>query len=126
MEGTYEVFYDRNVVGEACLRKKGLYWCFECYCKPVSGHICRIEIRTKLGWKSLGIPVPEGSGWRLNTKISARQLECDSPQFRLVRLEEDPPGRFLPVIEDQPFPELSQVRKGRFSYCDGIPGILLE
>jgi len=126
MEKIYDVFSGGQRVGSVQLRKRGLYWQFDCHCKPVGKQVFRLEMKMGDQWKSLGIPVPEGECWCLSTRIPIRQMENSAEKFRLTPLGEAPKGRFLPVYEQQPFPELSRVRKGKLAIRDGVVGILLE
>lgn len=119
MEGTFEVKLAGAVVGEAILRRQGLYTSVFCRCRAPEGKIWRLFA----GTERLGVLVPQGQELVLETKVAAKRLKegCgltirDSPEA----------GWFIPIRPGEEFSAPDRIRGGVLAYRDGVPGLLVD
>lgn len=108
MQMEYPVWLGKKAVGKVEVRKQGLYWKFDCRCQLTGGVVCRLVASWPGGQERLGVPVPDGDGFRLETRIPAKRLGEDL-QFSLVpKLEQQ--ERFVPIVPEEPFSYIARIK----------------
>ena len=78
----YNILLNDLVIGHVQVGRVGLYYKFWCICKFNDNKIYRIKVSDGITEIVLGICVPEGDHFVLNTKIPVNRLQQDSLVFR--------------------------------------------
>ena len=121
MEGTFSVYLEGQTVGEVTVRREGLYYCFQARCRLKGEDVCRL---TANGEK-LGILVPVGEGFGLETKRPAKQFSGDW-YFQVIPNRPVLEGRFIPIKPEEPFGYLNRLKDGYYCSRNGQPGIMIN
>lgn len=123
MEGTYEIILGGEPVGQARVTRQGLYYCFFCRCRLSGGVIFRLQVRWGEKTESLGIPVPQGEWFVLETRLPSKRMGQGKPEFLAVPRHPELPENFHPISPEEPFTYLSRLENAFLAYRDGKPGI---
>lgn len=110
MEGNFEVYQDGQVVGTVALSREGLYYRFRCRCRPLTDAVTRLVWKADEDVISLGILVPMGGCFGLDTRVAAKKCSGEKPEFLLVEngredLLQRPKPADLPSAEPEETPE---------------------
>ncbi len=111
-----DILLEEKSVGKAWIRREGLYWQISCRCQIPKGRVYRLITQGQ----NLGIPVPQGQEFRLDTRIPAKKLGDITAIFAVPKAEES----FAPVSADGPFPFLHCLTGARLAERNGTVGIL--
>ena len=149
MEDNYAVMYRGEQVGKLQMQKQGLYCRMQCRCQLPGDDIYRLKMLQGEDSIHIGVLVPEGDGFHLDKKIPAkrippgelsfvvrgsREAEVREPEKMPEKPEETPEKtpeetlekEFVPICEEEPFPELEQVRSSVLAWQDDQPGIFIQ
>lgn len=126
MEGVYEVLLGGQSIGKAQVERQGLYYRFSCRCRFSGEVIYKLEVTCGDRTESLGIPVPEGGAFVLNTRVPVKRLGEGAPRFRAVPRHGALRGQFVPLSPEEPFAYLSRLQNAFLEIRDGRPGIVLR
>lgn len=125
MDGTYEIMLGGESVGQAVVRRQGLYYRFSCRCDLSGEVIYRITVTCGGKSESLGIPVPKDGQFHLDTKLAASRLGEGEPKFAAVPRRPDLGGMFLPISPEEPFRYLHRLENAFLARKDGQLGIVI-
>ena len=110
-------------VGQVCLVKEGLYYLIHCQLNLTKPGTYRLWAQTGENSFDLGICVPYGGVFGLQTRIPVKKID---PQHLHFFLKSGSKNQWVPVFEDQPFPCISYLEKGKLCMKEGKPHILLD
>ena len=125
MEGTYVITQFGEAVGQATVRRQGLYWQFTCRCDLSGETVCRVHVTCGGRELSLGILVPEGGKFVLNTKVAASKLGSGTPDFRVLPRRPELQGKFIPLRPEGPFQYLHRLEDAFLARQNGELGIVI-
>lgn len=125
MEGTYVITQFGEAVGQATVRRQGLYWQFSCRCDLSGETVCRISVTCGDKQVNLGIPVPEGGKFVLNTKVAASKLGSGTPEFRVLPRRPELKGKFIPLRPEEPFQYLHRLEDAFLARQNGQIGLMI-
>lgn len=125
MEGSYDILLGGAAIGQAQVTRQGLYLHFSCRCRLTGAVVYQLMADTGDRSEKLGIPVPEGGWFVLNTRISAKRLADGIRGIRAVPRHPEISG-FIPVKPEEPFMYLSRIKDAYLAVRDGQAGILLK
>ena len=155
MAETYEIFYDKQCVGTATMKREGLYLCFSCRCRLPDNGLYRIHVTDGDRRGDLGICVPMDDNFGMDKKLPAKGLGEGILRFELLPKDwkpqeititepdvpakeetsapeeepdfyDEPSQQFLPVSEDEPFDYLDKLENAHMEIRDDQPGIVLD
>ena len=126
MEGQYPVYAGDRQVGKVCVLRQGLYYKFRCRCRPDGGAVCRLRVRLEGTQADLGILVPMGDGFGLDTAVPAKRFGSGVPVFRVVPKTEKGTAAFLPVYPEEPFAYISRLKDAYLVRQGGVTGITIK
>ena len=126
MEGEYPVYWGEQQVGKVRVRRQGLYYRFQCRCRPGSGRVCRLRVHCGNAWEDLGILVPAEDGFGLETSIPAKRFPAGEPAFFVVPKVERASSGFLPVYPEEPFAYISRLKDAYLVRKNGVTGIAMK
>ena len=104
-------------MGKVTLLREGLYYRVFCRCRVADQDIHRLYA----DGEKLGVLIPEYGELTLTTKVAVKRLK-EGCSFTLNQKT----GKFIPIRPGEPFDHLDKLRKGRFAFRDGEPGMLLN
>lgn len=84
MEGNFEVYQNGQAVGTVALSREGLYYRFRCRCSPLTESVTRLVWKADGNVLSLGILVPVGGCFGLDTRMAIKKCPGEKPEFMLV------------------------------------------
>ena len=113
-----------KTVGNAIMERQGLYYRFHCQCVLPDRDIHTIWVRWGEGSRKLGICVPNGPYFCLDTKVPIKYIPNTGLLFE-VDYKENPPENFYPIDTEQPFIHTDKLAKARFATREGQPGLII-
>ena len=125
MDGTYDIYLGREVVGKAAVEQQGLYYRFCCQCNISGSVICRITVSCNGHHENLGVLIPMGSGFGLTTKMAMKKLGKGPFQFRALPKHQKSESKFIPVYPDEPFAYLTRLQNAFLEIRNGQPGVVI-
>ena len=125
MGGTYEIMLGGESVGQAVVRRQGLYYRFSCRCDLSGEVIYRITVTCGGKSESLGIPVPKNGEFYLDTRLAASRMGEGEPKFAAVPRRPDLGGMFVPISPEEPFRYLHRLENAFLVRKDGQLGIVI-
>lgn len=126
MEGNYSVTVCGNHAGKVVVRRQGLYYHFSCCCKLSGDRIYRLVVTCGNVRESLGIPVPKGDFFILETKQPVKRIGEGELTFSLVPKQEELSGKFVPIYPEEPFGYISRLKESFLILQNGQPGICIK
>lgn len=121
MEGNYPVYFGTQPVGKVQVLRQGLYYKFHCRCQLSGEVICRLYVTSADKRESLGVVVPMGEGFGLDTRLAAKRLGEGKPQFHLAPKQEKPERKLVPISPEEPFAYLSRLKDAYLTEQNGQP-----
>ena len=108
------------------VQRQGLYYRFICRCLLSGEVVCRLYVSCAGQQENLGVVVPEGEGFGLDTRLPVKRFREGEPSFRLIPKHEMAAGQFVPIIPEEPFAYLERLKTSFLVKKYGQIGILLE
>lgn len=121
LKSWYPVFWNGEKTGEVTVTKQGLYYAFSCVVHLPPGSHCRLYASTQGEIRDMGLCVPSGNAFVLQTRIPAKYFGGGEYSFCLNKPVTE---EFVPVSSDKPFPALDRLESGKFAICGAEPGIV--
>lgn len=121
----YNIFCGQDVIGSACVRQEGLFFCFQCRCKPPSGAMHSVIVVNNGKEFNLGVCVPDGEEFTAYKRISIKQFKDMELKFYL-REKEEIPTQCVAVEENKPFEHLENLEFARLDLTQEHPQICLN
>ena len=126
MEQKYAVTVCGKQVGIVSVKRQGLYYHFSCRCCLEGNVIYRLVITVGHSSLNLGIPVPEGGSFTLNTKLPVKCIGEGDMSFTLVPKHEPFSGTFIPISPEEPFAYISRLRNAFLVLRNEQVGICID
>lgn len=126
MDGCYEVYFGGKTIGKVQVRRQGLYLQFCCRCRLTGDVVCRLAVSCGGKTVSLGILVPMGDGFGLETKIPAKRLGQGVPEFRVLPNALTHREQFVPIAPEEPFAYLEKLKDAFLARQGGVLGAVIK
>ena len=126
MTGDYEVFFGNQPAGRVQVTRQGLYYRFVCLCKLTGDVVCRLYVSCGGQREILGVVVPTGEGFGLDTRQSVKRFRAGEPSLSLVPKNEMASGQFAPIVPEEPFAYIERLKTSFLVKKYGQMGSLLE
>ena len=110
MEGYYEVFFGGKSVGKVQVSREGLYLRFDCRCRLTGEVVCKLTVACGDRSENLGILIPMGDGFGLETRLAAKRLGEGELTFQIVPNRVVIPGQFVPIYPEEPFSYIARLK----------------
>ena len=125
MDGEYDIFMGKEVVGTAQVERQGLYYRFVCHCKLSGAVMCRVTVSCNGHHENLGILMPCGDGFALATKLAAKKLAKGKWVFRVLPKHQCSDRKFIPVYPEEPFAYLTRLKNAFLEVQNGQVGVMI-
>jgi len=125
LEGIYQVLLDKENVGKVSVERQGLYYRVQCCCELKNEQMYRLRLHWADKERDLGLLVPDGKNFVVRTRFPVKDAGTGAAEFYL----HDPSRRkqeFIPIIPDEPFEQLEQLKDSVLVEEDGAPGIVKQ
>lgn len=127
MDGIYDILRGGEKIGKAEVRREGLYYRFRCCCDLTGDVMYRLTITCGEKTENLGIPVPEGDCFRLNTRLPVSRFPSGEPEFRAVPKHEPlQRGMWVPISPETPFDYIARLENAVMERRGEEVGILIS
>ncbi len=126
MEGNYEVLFGKDQAGKVRVLREGLYYRFSCRCQISGKVMCRLWVSCADRRENLGIVIPMGSGFGLDTRIPVKRIGEGELSFCLLPQGEPVPQTFVSLAPDEPFAYLSRLKDAYLVRKNGQLGICIR
>lgn len=126
MEGDYGVYFGNQLAGKVQVLRQGLYYRFICRCQLTGDVICRLTVSCGTNRESLGVVIPMGGGFGLDTKLPVKKLGEGKMEFILVPKHEIRTGKFVPISPEEPFSYISRLKESFLERSGGQVGITIN
>ena len=105
----YDVYLGQDAVGKAYVSLQGLYYRIQCRCAMSSQVMHRLVITCGEQQESLGVLIPFGQEFGLDTRIAVKRIGEGVLRFKVLpkhtSMEE-----FVPLSPEEPFAYLRRLR----------------
>ena len=125
MTECYDVFLGQQAVGKVYVDRQGLYCRFRCRCQVAGGTICALAVRCAEDEIHLGIPVPAGDAFTLETRVPAKRFPDGKFRFVLLPRHGEMKGKFVPLSPQEPFAYISRLKHGYLENREGRVGVVI-
>ena len=125
MEKEYSVFSGGEEVGKVWVQRRGLYYRICCRCALTGTVPFKLVASSADNTADLGLCVPQGEGFGVDTSIPIKRLGEGDLSFRLMPRHKSPEERFIPISPNEPFRYISQLQRAHLAKRNGAVGIRL-
>lgn len=125
LQNEYSIFSGEEEIGKVSVQRQGLYYGIRCRC-TLTGAI-RYKLIASVGESTvdLGLCVPMGDRFGVDTKIPIKRLGEGTLSFRLQPRHNRPQGKFVPVSPEEPFHYIRQLQTAHLARQEGVVGIII-
>ena len=123
MERQYSVTLNGKHCGKVTVSRQGLYYRICCRCLLPSEDIFRLQAASGSRRENLGVLVPTEDRFGLDTRIPVKQLGEGEPVFSVTSKRESMQGRFVPILDEEPFAYISRLKGSFLEIKEGQVGI---
>lgn len=125
MEENYPIYLGEEAIGTAQVTRQGLYYHFSCRCRLSGEIMCRILVTCGNHQEHLGILVPVGSSFGLDTKLAVKKLGKGPFRFRVLPKRQDMQGQFTPIRPEEPFAYITRLQNAFMETRNGQVGVVI-
>ena len=123
MLGIHDIYMGSEIIGQAEVTRRGLYYHFRC---ELSGEVLyRLSVCCNDHHENLGTLIPMDEKFGLDAKLSVRRLGEGKFQFRALPKHQKCTGEFVAVYPDSPFVYLKRLQNAYMQQRDGQVGIMM-
>ena len=126
MEGNYELRFGGQAIGKVQVIREGLYYRFLCRCRLKGEMVARVVVNCGDRQDSLGILVPMGDGFGLETRIPAKRLGFGKPEFTVTPNRGKLQGAFVPIKPEEPFSYIARLKNAYLARVNGEIGAVIK
>lgn len=112
-------------IGRVTVQKVGLFYRIACRCLLTGTVRYRLVARCGEHSVDLGLCVPHGHQFGVDTSIPMKRLGDGELSFHLIPKHDRLEGLFVPVSPYKPFAHIQQLQNARFVRSDGEIGVVL-
>lgn len=122
---TYDIFLGQESIGKAEVKVEGLYYRLCCRC-TLSGQVMyRLVAICGDRQENLGVLVPMGDTFGLETRLAIKRLGKGKLEFRVIPKHTQLNGRFIPLMPEDPFTHINKIRSAYLARKNGKVGIVI-
>lgn len=125
MEQTYPIFLGGQTVGQAKVRREGLYLHFSCTCRFSGEMVYKLTVSCGEHTENLGIPVPSGGQFCLQTSRPVKRLGEGKLTFCAAPRHGELTGKFIPLSPEEPFAYLNRLKSAFLQVRAGQLGVVI-
>ena len=123
MQEYYSITQNGNPVGKMAVSVQGLYYRFTGRCTLSREEIFRVEVTCGDRRESLGVLVPSGEEFVVDTRLPVKQLGEGELRFTVAPKRQEITGQFVPILDEEPFAYITRLKESFLEVRNGQPGI---
>ncbi len=113
-------------MGKVQVLRQGLYYRFICRCQLTGDVMCRLYVRCGQRQESLGVVVPVGTGFGLDTRLPVKRLGEGPMEFQLIPKWDSAGVRFVPIYPEEPFSYIEKLKDAYLARQGTQIGVILR
>ena len=121
-----ELTFGDRPVGRVRAERQGLYYLFRCRCRLSGEAAFRLLAACGEKQEDLGVLVPMGDSFGLDTRRPVKRLGEGELSFRLVSKHDAPRTHFAPISPEEPFAYLQRLKDAYLAEKGGQIGAQWE
>ena len=125
MEGNYEVRLGQTPIGKAQVLRQGLYYRVTCHCRLTGEVMYRLIIHCGGHDESLGVLIPMGGSFGLETKLPVKKVGEGKLDFFVLPKHPQKEGKFVPIYPEEPFSYISRLKDAHLEVRNGQTGVVI-
>lgn len=125
LEGNYPVFFGSEPIGKVQVLRQGLYYGFHCRCRLTGSVVCRLFGVWEGGEENLGVLIPMGDGFGLDTKLPAKRFPQGEIRFSVTPKGQTGNRTFYPILPEEPFGYIQRLKEGFLDRQNGQLGLAI-
>ena len=126
MEHIFQIRMGDKSVGTADVQQEGLYYRIRCRCNISKAEPCRVLVRCGQQEESLGILVPMGEDFCLDTRIPMKKLGGGQLSFLVAPKRQMDEGIFVPLSPEEPFRYIARLKDAYLDRKNGKIGVIIK
>ena len=121
----YDIRLGNETVGTVNVERQGLYYCFSCRCRLSGSVMYRLCVSCGGHHENLGVLVPMGDRFGLDTKLAVKRLGQGPMGF--MALPRHPPVQrhFVPIRPEEPFAYINRLQNAYLEIRNGQIGVVV-
>lgn len=125
MEKVYDIMLGDKPIGNAIVKKEGLYYHFCCSCRLSGEILYRLVVTCGERTENLGICIPKGNGFGLDRKVPVKRLGEGNLLLYVVPKHGELNGKFIPIRDDEPFAYIGSLQKAYLEIRSAQLGVVV-
>ena len=121
----YDICFGNEVVGVATVERQGLYYHFSCRCRLGGTAMYRVSVSCNGHHENLGVLVPMGDGFGLDTKLAVKRLGEGELLFLVLPKHPQIRKQFIPIHPEEPFAYISRLQDAFLEVRNGQIGVVI-
>ena len=126
MLGEYPVFQGDAQIGKVSVYRIGLYYRFCCNCKLQNNGLYRLYVSCDGCQQNLGVLVPEGDCFFLETRVPSKRFGEGIPEFFVISNYAKSEEAFYPIYPEEPFAYISRLKDAYLIKRNSQLGVILK
>ena len=126
MQQEYFVCSGDETIGNALVRRQGLYYHIRCRCALTGQVKYKLIVTCGENEVDLGLCIPHSDGFGMDTRIPIKRLGEGDLSFRLVPRHNKQDNAFIPVSPEEPFSYIQKLQQAHLAQQDGLVGIVID
>ena len=126
LQNEYLIFSGGEEIGKVSVQRQGLYYSIRCRCMLTGAVRYKLIASGGEGTVDLGLCVPIGDRFGVDTKIPIKRLGEGTLNFRLQPKHKHMQGKFFPVLPEEPFHYIRQLQTAHLARQDGAVGVIIS
>lgn len=119
LKNRFEVYRENDCIGWANVMKEGLYYRICCNCRLNDSSIFRVVAICANYRQSLGILVPETSGFNLTARIPVKKIDVGTLHFQVEPLDDGEHITYTPISVNREVKCISHLEESRLFKQNG-------
>ncbi len=124
LDEKYDVYLGNSVSGSVKVEKQGLYYKFICKCSLSGDVICRLVVTGRDKQENLGVLIPMGDWFGLETRIPIKRIG-DGPYHFSLLTKQETATHYIPLSPEEPFKYIARLKESFLLAQNGRMGIIL-
>ena len=126
MVGEYPIQFADTIVGTAAVTREGMFFLIRCQGSG-SADVPRVVVaRWGEEKRELGLCGKASDGWSLTARLNRKHVPPGRPVFSIAVKHVGALEKFIPIVANEPFAYISELKRAFLVMKAGQPGILLK
>lgn len=115
-----------KAAGKALVERQGLYYRISVRCDLDGEIMHKVVLRCGNGEENLGVPVPMGEQFGIDTRIPVKRAGEGTMEFLVLPRHGQLAGKFVPLSPEEPFRYIAKLKDAYLISRQGQQGIVIK